>query len=169
MSQREALHRPACKTCDVTSELVHHIGYESAMRLIKHFGGTTMWIPSGKSVWPQDVEAVLGKDATSKLIWAFGGNELYIPMRHKEALLYRNVSICLEYEELLRAAMGAQEAVKKLARQHNFSDRHIWSILKGTDPEAVTVERRRRRVVGQDQESASRAPDGSVPLKTNQE
>lgn len=169
MSQREALHRPACKACDVMSELVHHIGYESTIRLVKSFGGTTMRFPNGKSAWPQDIEAVLGKEVTEKLIWAFGGSELYIPMGRKEALLHRNVSICLEYEELLRTTIGAQEAVKLLARRHNFSDRHIWSILKGTDPGVVTAERRRRRVVGQDSESASRAPNGAVSLKTNQE
>lgn len=149
MSQREALHLPACKTCDVMSELVHHLGYESAIRLVKNFGGTTMRIPTGKSACLQNIEIQLGREAAEKLIWAFGGSELYIPRLHKEALLHRNISICLEYEEELRAVTGSLEVVKILARRHNLSDRHIWSILKGTDPEAVTVERRKRRVVGQ--------------------
>lgn len=149
------------------SELVHHVGHEAALKLVKHFGGTTIRVPMGKAALVQDIEAVLGKEVTEKLIWAFGGSELYVPRRHKEALLHRNISICLEYEEALRLGASALEAVKALARRHNFSDRHIWSILKGTDPEAVTVERRRRRVIGQGQESASRAPAGSVPLKTN--
>ena len=167
MCQREALHHPSGKSYDVMSELVHHIGYDAATKLIKHFGGTTIRIPLGKRAWPQDIEAVLGSESTKKLLAVFCGSELYVPRRQKEILLHRNISICLEYEETLRTGASAQEAVNILARRHNFSDRHIWSILKGTDPEAVTVERRRRRVVGQDKESASGAPGGSVPLKTN--
>lgn len=144
------------------SEIVHHVGYETAMSLVRHFGGTALRIPLGKSVWPDEIEAIIGKVATEKMIWAFGGSVLYIPRRYREALLHRNISICLEYEELIQS-INATEAVNVLARSHGFSDRNIYLILKGTDPEAVTAERRKRQIAGQ--ESAKRAPAGSVSLE----
>jgi len=146
------------------AEIMQHIGYEAAMKLLRHFGGTTVMIPYGKCAWPEDIESVIGSYATKQLVHAFGGNRLYIPMRYKDALLQRNITICLEYDDEF-GDMTSKEAIQLLARRHSLSDRSIYLILKGTDPAVVAVERKRRRVVHQ--ESDKRSPAGSVPSKTN--
>ncbi|GAB6039011.1 hypothetical protein JCM15519_35700 [Fundidesulfovibrio butyratiphilus] len=146
------------------SEIIQHIGQKAALQLVRHFAGVTIAVPQGKKAWPDEIESVIGREATEKFVQVFCGNDLYIPKRHKTYLLHRNIAICLEYEEELLKS-SASKAVNTLARRHGFSDRNIWSILKGTDPAAVTAERKRRRAV--QHESATRAPARSVPSKTN--
>ena len=147
MNQHEIFHRTEEDLPDVLREIVFHVGYDAAMKLVKYFGGTTVYISSAVSRLPLAIEDAIGSDAAAKLCDGFGGCDLYIPRCQKGLLLSRNISVCLDYEKLI-TSMGSDAASNALARRYTLSNRYIYMILKGTDPAAVTAERKRRRVVG---------------------
>lgn len=163
MNQHEAFHLSEDTFPEVLREIVLCVGHDAAMRMVKAFGGTDVYIATVDSKVNHEIEEVVGHDAAASLRTWFGGSNLYVPRCVRGILLSRNISVCLDYEELI-TSMGSNAANNVLARRYSLSNRYIYMILKGTDPEAVTAERKRRRVVGR--ESAVRAPEGSVSLKT---
>lgn len=161
MSQDELIQIGAGHVSDVVQEIVSVIGSKQTLHLVKHFGGTSIAIPTGKIKHDEELEDVIGIEAAQTMYHHFGGTVLYIPKCLDAAHSMRNIEICLEYEEYLKTMAGTK-AVMRLARRYSLSDRRVWYILKGTDPAAVTAERKRRKM----QESAKRAPAESVPLGT---
>lgn len=157
MSQHEIFHRTEEVFPDVLREIALYVGHDAAMKLVKSYGGTSIYIPSVASRISQGIEEAIGREAASSLCNGFGGSDLYIPRCLKGLLLSRNISVCLDYEDLI-TSMGSDAATNVLARRYALSNRYIYMILKGTDPAAVTAERKRRRVVGlgERQKSASR-------------
>ncbi len=163
MSQHETFHFTEENFPEVLREITLYVGHDAAMKLVKAFGGSDIYVPVLGHQLPKELVETIGQDAAVNLCKGLGGSKLYIPRLLKGLLLSRNISVCLEYEELI-ASMNSNAAINVLVRRYSLSNRYIYLILKGTDPAAVTTERKRRRVA--ERESATRAPAGSVPLKT---
>lgn len=161
MSQDEQVQIENPNVPEAVRELASVIGAKNTLCIVKCFGGTSIAIPTGKIKHDRELEDVIGHDASMNMYLHFGGTVFYVPRCFDAAILMRNIEICIEYEEHIKTLPGSK-AVMRLARRYSLSDRRIWSILKDTDPAAVTAERKRR----QKQESANRAPAGSVSLGT---
>lgn len=126
----------------VARELAEVTGPRNAMRLVEAFGGTTFPVPKRETRLGElrfaALASVIGREAAEALVKRFGGTDLYIP-RCADALRgARDAAICREYDELV-ASMSGNEAVQRLARQHQLSDRHIFNILKRVPESTVQV------------------------------
>lgn len=126
----------------VARELAEVIGLRNAMRLVEAFGGTTFPVPKRETRLGElrfaTLASVIGVEAADALVKRFGGTDLYIP-RCVDALRgARDAAIIREYEEITKTASG-NEAVQRLARQHQLSDRHIFNILKRVPESTVNV------------------------------
>lgn len=126
----------------VARELAEVIGMRNAMRLVDAFGGTTFPVPKRETKLGElrfaTLASVIGPEAADALVKRFGGTDLYIP-RCVEALRgARDAAICAEYDRLVQT-MSGNEAVQRLARQHQLSDRHIFNILKRVPESTVQV------------------------------
>lgn len=126
----------------VVRELVEMMGLRKAMRLVDVFGGTTFPVPKRQTRLGElrfaALASVIGAEAAEALIKRFGGTDLYIPRCAKVLRDTRDAAIIREYEEITRSVSG-NEAVQRLARKHQVSDRLIFTILKRVPESTVQV------------------------------
>lgn len=119
----------AIKTCDilifkidekilpyVVQDISNLIGLGLALKLVEHYKGTSMWIPSQ---FRPDYHLVyiIGADAMIKLIEAYGGDRLEIPKCDDALRLVRNFKIC-----------ESDKSQAQLAREYNLTVRQIRNI-----------------------------------------
>lgn len=130
-------HLPA-----VAQDLALVIGLRNTMRLVEAFGGTTFPVPKRETKLGElrfaTLASVIGAEAAEALVRRYGGTDLYFPRCVDALRRLRDASIIREYEEITKTASG-NEAVQRLARQHQLSDRHIFNILKRVPESEVQV------------------------------
>lgn len=108
------------KVCDV-------IGWDAALKLINHAGGTVLDLPrramteNGNTTCPA-LCALLGMADYEKLIVEFGGQRLYVAKCDGALRTSRNAEINRRYM--------AGESASKLALAYKLTERQIWFVLK---------------------------------------
>jgi len=119
----------AIKTCDILTfkidekilpyivqDISNLIGLGLALKLVEHYKGTSMWIPSQ---FRPDYHLVflIGAEAMIKLIKAYGGERLDIPKCDDAMRAIRNFKIC-----------ESDKCQSKLAHEYNLTVRQIRNI-----------------------------------------
>lgn len=119
----------AIKTCDiltfkidekilpyVVQDISNLIGLGLALKLVEHYKGTSMWIPSQ---FRPDYHLVyiIGHEAMIKLIEAYGGERLEIPKCDDAVRAVRNFKIC-----------ESDKSQSQLAHEYNLTVRQIRNI-----------------------------------------
>ena len=103
--------------------VAERLGMPFVFRLVEHFGGTTVAIPSGSAGKKQyrRLCAALGDESASALCREFARRAIYIP-NLKQAMLER--------DELAGRGHSERTLVAILARRYSLSERQVWRILK---------------------------------------
>jgi len=117
-------------------ELVELIGLQTAMKLVRHLGGTTYPVP--KALTPQgrrryDLLAdIVGTEAADALVKRYGGvgDGLYIPRCAAALQAARDAAINEYFVAETNKGRSSAQVVFQLARRYRLSDRRIWLILK---------------------------------------
>ena len=112
--------------------VAERLGMPFVFRLVEHFGGTTVAIPSG-SAWKKQYRrlcAALGDESASALCREFARRAIYIPNLKKAMLDKRNSSLNMERDELAGRGHSERTLVAILARRYSLSERQVWRILK---------------------------------------
>lgn len=106
-------------------EMADVIGFLAVCALVESFGGLTIEIPSKGTVSSQRrarLLAVLGFEATEKLITDYEGERVFIPRCVRAFRGQRDREIIAAYE--------AGQSVNVLARTYRMTDRNVRHILK---------------------------------------
>lgn len=111
------------------------IGTPAALRLLQRYPGRSLEVPVGvkkRGVKLYDeLIALIGKSAAERLFNAYGDSTLYLPSCSKLARHVQYGLIQQRFTALTTIGkMKARQAVDDLVGEWNFSDRHIWRILK---------------------------------------
>ena len=98
--------------------VAERLGMPFVFRLVEHFGGTTVAIPSGSAGKKQyrRLCAALGDESASALCREFARRAIYIPNLKKAMLDKRNTSLNMERHELARRGPSERALVALLAR-----------------------------------------------------
>ena len=119
-------------------QLIQVIGWADTVRLIQHFGGTTLPMPMGATcVGRAALDAlseVMGEDTIKKLADFYGGAPLYVPRCDLAMRRARDKAINEEFEQRIRNNEIATRVVFALAIKYKLTDRRIWKILKTIAP-----------------------------------
>lgn len=107
-------------------EIVEIIGEAAALKLVKHFGGTTPRLPAIRNINAEHPLAqCIGIEALTLLaVETGGGRWLYIAKCARGLREARNREIVLLYSQGVPVA--------ELALRYHLSDRQIWNILGST-------------------------------------
>ncbi|EBL9798580.1 hypothetical protein DO475_18605 [Salmonella enterica] len=116
-------------------ELIRLLGYDSALRLVRTFGGVSL---SGRSGAARErsggvyrfLADVLSHEEISRLTTWTGGAEFYIPRCDAAIRAQRNASFIRDYHRLLDGGFSGRCAMARLCPRYGFSDRRGWEILK---------------------------------------
>ena len=120
----------------VVQTLVVVIGLRATMDLVRLAGGTTIAVSKretrqGEAQYEAMAELV-GAEAAADLVRHFGGEPLYVPQCRAALAEFEYRKIRAAFDQLTRE-ISATRAVAVLALRHEYSDRHIWNILKMPD------------------------------------
>ena len=100
----------------VVQDISNLIGLGLALKLVEHYKGTSMWIPS--QFRPDyHLVAVIGHEPMIKLIEAYGGDRLEIPKCDDAIRAVRNFKIC-----------ESDKSQSQLAHEYNLTVRQIRNI-----------------------------------------
>lgn len=111
-------------------ELAEAIGLLPTLELMRSFGGSRLFVPSGIAD-AQSLCDVLGRDAAAALVARYGGNSLEpATLQAVERLLRDNA---------IRADFDAGASLHELVRRYRLTGRAIRTILKAS---AATAPRR---------------------------
>lgn len=106
-------------------DLVHAIGLDATIDLVKMFGGDEFYLPGSadgaSKLWAAIVEAV-GIDAARKLIEHFGNVRIYVPTCHAALLKVRNREIIERYD--------GGEPFDAIRRRFKVSRSYLFRLLK---------------------------------------
>jgi hypothetical protein len=96
-----------------------------------------------REAWPAiedlpdgDMRAVaeaVGIDGLMRLYGRFKSTAIYFGHFEKFMLRHRDNTIRREFDRLTAAGLSAREAVNRLAREFNLSDRWVWEIIGRPD------------------------------------
>lgn len=100
----------------VVQDISNLIGLGLALKLVEHYKGTSMWVPSQ---FRPDYHLVyiIGHEAMIKLIEAYGGERLEIPKCDDAMRAVRNFRIC-----------ESDKSQSQLAHEYNLTVRQIRNI-----------------------------------------
>ena len=115
---------------DGLKELRDLVGITATLKLVDHYGGIHVTVPS-RYFEASPLVGIVGHRATSELVQRYGGNTLYIAKADKVLRALRNIEIATRFD----AGIPAWQ----LAREYGLSERQIWSIL--TRPETLRAPR----------------------------
>jgi DNA-binding NarL/FixJ family response regulator len=112
--------------------IAEHFGVEAAGIIVRHFGGTEIWVPK---TWREGHPLnVLGADLARRLCEVFGGEHLPIP---------RNLmSVEARQREVLTLAATGEHSVAQIALEVGLTERQVYRVLARGN-----VRRRSRRPV----------------------
>ena len=112
--------------------VAERLGMPFVFRLVEHFGGTTVAIPSGSAGKKQyrRLCVALGDESASALCREFARRAIYIPNLKQAMLDKRNSSLNMERDELAGRGHSERTLVAILARRYSLSERQVWRILK---------------------------------------
>lgn len=101
-------------------DVAEELGVELAADLVRHFGGTRVYVP--KVLKPHhDIVKKLGQDKAAALVSAYGGSELDVPMHlYNEAVARRK-----QIFDLRRRGMS----VSSIALDVRCTERQVYAIL----------------------------------------
>jgi hypothetical protein len=105
---------------ELLDELVSQVGFQTAIRICRAYGGTRLAIPS-KTHETHPLALLVGLDAARTLSATYGGQRLAIPAEVNALLMQRNATICQDY-------VGGT-SISTLARRHRLSRKMITKIL----------------------------------------
>ncbi|EBQ7750666.1 hypothetical protein NZC03_003244 [Salmonella enterica] len=116
-------------------ELIRLLGYDSALRLVRTFGGVSL---SGRTGAARErsggvhrlLADVLSHDEITRITTWTGGAEFYIPRCDAAIRAQRNASFIRDYHHLLDEGFSGRYAMARLCPRYGFSDRRGWAILK---------------------------------------
>jgi Mor family transcriptional regulator len=101
-------------------EIAQEIGISDTLKLVRHYGGTSVYIPR-KLKTDHELIAVLGLDSAIKICEKFGGyDRIEIPKAQMLTLELRNIEILNDKKTLSRS---------KVARKYGLTERQISKIL----------------------------------------
>ncbi|ALQ51931.1 Mor transcription activator family protein [Nitrosomonas ureae] len=101
-------------------EIAQEIGISDTLKLVRHYGGTSVYIPRKLKVG-HELIAVLGIDSATKICEKFGGyDRIEIPKAQMLTLELRNIEILNDKKVLSRS---------KVARKYGLTERQISKIL----------------------------------------
>lgn len=105
----------------VVQDIANLIGLGLALKLVEHYKGTAMWIPS---VYKPDhvLVKIISHEPTIKLINAYGGECLEIPKCDDAIRAVRNARI-----------RQSDHSQAQLAREYNLTVRQIRNIQTGVE------------------------------------
>ena len=109
--------------------VAERLGMPFVFRLVEHFGGTTVAIPSGSAGKKQYRRLCVALGA-SALCREFARRAIYIPNLKQAMLDKRNSSLNMERDELAGRGHSERTLVAILARRYSLSERQVWRILK---------------------------------------
>ncbi len=119
--------------------LIGVIGVSATRAVVQALGGTTIYVPkvvgrAGEMRYEHLAE-LIGVNAADALVDHFAGDILHIPRCRAAMIEYerREIRQAFDRMTLPQVGLSASHAVASLARAYNYSDRHIWSILKRPD------------------------------------
>jgi Mor family transcriptional regulator len=121
-------------------EVATVIGMPATLRLVERFGGTTLPLPTGANrngrIYLRALAKQIGDDDAQKLAHHCAGEPLYIPRCDAALRRIRDLSICDQFDVIVREGTTANKAVVKLALEYKLTDRWIWNILQKTTLDA---------------------------------
>lgn len=130
---------------EMARTLVVVLGLRAALALIRMIGGVTYRVPKGRTregvAKYEHLAEQIGMQAADDLVRHFGGECIYVPKCRTAAIEYAHRQIRRSFDAMTSIAGGpsATQVVAALARHHDYSDRHIWSILKRPDRHGPTL------------------------------
>ncbi|MCX9038977.1 hypothetical protein NLN82_23410 [Citrobacter portucalensis] len=122
------------KLPEVVTEIISIIGFNSAMKLVKTFGGTTL--PIGKGIRflggknASKLRDLLSEEEVKKLHWYFSGSVLYVPRCDYILREVRNAAFLKEFSSMREAGVSSLECMRELPPKYGFTDRYGWQLLK---------------------------------------
>lgn len=103
----------------IVQDIAHLLGLADALKLVEHYKGTSMWVPS--EFKPDHILVkIVGHKPAVKLILAYGGELLEVPKCEDAVRAVRNGEINL-----------SDKSQSALAREYNLTVRQIRNIQKG--------------------------------------
>ncbi|MFZ5483508.1 MAG: hypothetical protein ACOZB0_04685 [Pseudomonadota bacterium] len=113
------------------------LGQDAALALVLHYGGRTLWPAKSGAAYAELAEC-LGETAAQAFVRHFREPVRIAKCDHATRAVVRE-GIRTEFDRLIASGYSANAAVYALAGQppHRFTDRHIWRVLKRTDPGRV--------------------------------
>ncbi|ECZ1841194.1 mor transcription activator family protein [Salmonella enterica] len=116
-------------------ELIRLLGYDSALRLVRTFGGVSL---SGRTGAARERSGgvyrflvdVLSREEIARITAWTGGAEFYIPRCDAAIREQRNACFIRDYHRLLDGGFSGRCAMAWLCPRYGFSDRRGWAILK---------------------------------------
>ncbi|EBV2841633.1 hypothetical protein DOB06_24125 [Salmonella enterica subsp. enterica serovar Mikawasima] len=123
-----------CLTEDAR-ELIRLLGYDSALRLVRTFGGVSL---SGRSGAARErsggvyrfLTDVLSREEIARITAWTGGADFYIPRCDAAIRAQRDARFIRDYHRLLDGGFSGRCAMARLCPRYGFSDRRGWEILK---------------------------------------
>ena len=116
------------------TDVVPLVGQDVAALLVRNLGGTTFPVPKRQSqqgeVRFRMLAAVIGEDAAERLVYHFGGGDLYIPRCAASIQEHRDAEINAAYIRETNAGRSSKDVVNELARKYKLTNRRVWDILK---------------------------------------
>lgn len=106
-------------------------GFESALALVKHFGGTRLKVPKGimSGTTKAVLENIMGGDAAAKFMAVYGGEELAIAKCAAALRAERDQRIIDDYD--------AKMPIRALVAKYGLAERQLRTILGRVPGEAL--------------------------------
>jgi hypothetical protein len=116
------------------AHLIDLIGEPATVALMRAHGGLTYKVPATtRGARYRELADLVGEGAARALLDRYGGDIVYVAKLDGLDLERRNAIIRAAYDARSRA--GERNLVKRLAREHDLTERHVWSILGSPPPE----------------------------------
>lgn len=113
----------------VVKELADAVGLADAIELVRRWGGRTLYVPMNvKSTDP--LALTIGLDSARRLVDAFGGVELRLPLERNALLDLRNAAIVAEAE--------ARVSFEAIAIRYGLTRQRVAKIVRAAG-ESVPV------------------------------
>lgn len=122
------------------AQLATVIGWPAALTLVEALPGQTIDVAAGETPVMAAVEARIGAAARRKLMAAYAGSSIYIPLCRRLARA-ETIRRIREAVRVLERDITTRAAVRRMALEWRVSERTIWNYLSYAREATATAPR----------------------------